>query len=415
LATIYVVSGAVEGTLSDAVGMGDSIADRSINVLHVASTVGPDDGISLAVIGMVHSIRLYGVTARILTGNYPALPLHPALSEQPDLVSTFEMHRLFGGKLGSNVAWPRGFRELLAALARGADLVHIHGMWLYPSILGCPVLRRLRVPYVISPHGTLMAEALRRSRLKKLIALTLFERRNLDSAAAIVVTSEPELEDLRSLGVQAPTVVVPLAIAPDAPGFFSSGRSLDEYIARAARTILCVSRFHPRKRLVELVRIFAGLAPSHPKWRLRIVGPDFERGYRDKVIAARNASGADERITIEPALHGDALWRAYLDSDLFVLPSRFENFGLVVGEALASGMPVITTRGAPWPQLATDRCGWWTDTTLASLRSAIAEAIETSPTDLFAMGQRGAMVVSEKFSLDALGRQLSNLYASILT
>ena len=63
----------------------------------------------------------------------------------------------------------------------------------------------------------------------------------------------------------------------------------------------------------------------------------------------------------------------------------------------------MPTRGAPWPQLATDRCGWWTDTTLASLRSAIAEAIETSPTDLFAMGQRGAMVVSKEFSLDALG------------
>jgi glycosyltransferase involved in cell wall biosynthesis len=259
-----------------------------------------------------------------------------------------------------------------------------------------------------------MVEALRRSRLKKLIALTLFERRNLDVAAAVVVTSEAELEDLRSLGVHGRAVVVPLAIAPDAPDFFASGRSQDEYLARSARTILCVSRFHPRKRLAELVRIFAALAPSHPTWRLRIVGPDSERGYRDKVIAAKAASGADERITIEPALHGDALWRAYLDSDLFVLPSRFENFGLVVGEALASGIPVITTRGAPWPQLAADRCGWWTDTTLGSLRSAIVEAIETSPRELFAMGQRGAMVVSRDFSLEALGHQLSDLYRSIV-
>jgi glycosyltransferase involved in cell wall biosynthesis len=394
--------------------MGDSIEDRSINVLHVASTVGPDDGISLAVIGMVHSIRLYGVAARILTGNYPALPLHPALSEQPDLVSTFEMHRLFGGKLGSNVAWPRGFREQLAPLARDADLVHIHGMWLYPTILGCPVLRRLRVPYVISPHGSLMVEALRQSRLKKLIALTLFERRNLDSSAAVVVTSELELEELRSLGIQGRAAVVPLAIVPEAPKSFYAARPQEAFLARPVRTILCVSRFHPRKRLVELVRIFAGLAPTHPSWRLRIVGPDFERGYRDKVIAAKAASGLDERITIEPALHSNALWRAYLESDLFVLPSRFENFGLVVGEALASGMPVITTRGAPWPQLAADRCGWWTDTSLGSLRSAIVEAIETSPGELFAMGQRGAMVVSRDFSLEALGHQLSDLYRSIV-
>ena len=394
--------------------MGDPIADRAISVLHLAPTVGRDDGISLAIVAMFRANSRSGVTAKVLAGKYPDVPLHSSVSDRPNLIRVVEMQRIFGGKLGSNVAWPRNFREQLAALAREADLVHIHGMWLYPTILGCPVLRRLRVPYVISPHGTLMAEALRRSRFKKLIALTLFERRNLDSAAAVVVTSEPELQDLRSLGVQGRAVVVPLAIAPDAPEFFSSGRSLDEYIARPARTILCVSRFHPRKRLVELVRIFAGLAPSNPTWRLRIVGPDFERGYRDKVIAAKTASGVDERITIEPALHGDALWRAYLDSDLFVLPSQFENFGLVVGEALASGMPVITTRGAPWPQLATDRCGWWTDTTLGSLRSAIAEAIETSPKDLFAMGQRGAMVVSKALSLEALGHQLSDLYASIL-
>jgi glycosyltransferase involved in cell wall biosynthesis len=383
-------------------------------VLHIAPTVGPDDGISLAIVAMVRSISRYGVGAKVLAGKYPDVPLHPSVSDRPDLVRVVEMRRVLGGRLGSNLAWPQTFRELLVPLAREADLVHIHGMWLYPTVLGCPVLRRLHVPYVISPHGSLMVEALRRSRLKKLIALTLFERTNLDSAAAVVVTSEPELQDLRSLGVQAPAVVIPLAIGSDALEFFSPGRSLDEYIARPARTILCVSRFHPRKRLVELVRIFSALAPSHPTWRLRIVGPDFERGYRDKVIAAKGASGAHERIRIEPALHGDALWRAYLDSDLFVLPSRFENFGLVIGEALASGMPVITTRGAPWPRLATDRCGWWTDTTLASLRSAIAEAIETSPRDLFAMGQRGAMVVSKEFSLEALGRQLSDLYASIL-
>ena len=404
----------MEATAPRSGGLEGSVAERSIRVLHVASRVGPDDGISLAVIAMVRSISRYGGTTHILAGKFPDIPLHPALSEQPTLVSTVEMQRVFGGNLGSNFAWPRGFRDRLASLARNADLVHIHGMWLYPTILGCPVLRRLRTPYVISPHGSLMVEALRRSRLKKLVALTLFERRNLDCAAAVVVTSELELEQLRSLGIQRRAVTVPLAIAPDAPEFFAAGRSLEAYLARPARTILCVSRFHPRKRLVELVRIFAELAPTHYEWRLRIVGPDFERGYRDKVVAAKNASGIEERITIEPALHGNALWRAYLDSDLFVLPSRFENFGLVVGEALASGMPVVTTRGAPWPQLATNRCGWWTDTTLTSLRSAIVEAIETSPRELFAMGQRGAMFVSKGFSLEALGHQLRDLCASIV-
>src|SRR5213592_697168 len=127
----------MEATAPRSGGLEGSVAERSIRVLHVASRVGPDDGISLAVIAMVRSISRYGGTTHILAGKFPDIPLHPALSEQPTLVSTVEMQRVFGGNLGSNFAWPRGFRDRLASLARNADLVHIHGMWLYPTILGC--------------------------------------------------------------------------------------------------------------------------------------------------------------------------------------------------------------------------------------------------------------------------------------
>ena len=383
-------------------------------MLHVAPTVGPDDGTSLAIVAMVRALTEQGITASVLAGMYPGVVLHPALPDNPALVHTVEMRRVFGDGIGSNIAWPRDFRLVLSKLAPTVDLVHVHGMWLYPTILGCPILRQIQKPYVISPHGSLMNGALRHGRLKKLVALALFERRNVESAKAVAVTSKPELDELRSIGFTTRALVVPLAVAPAALEFFSSGRSQEEFLARRIRTILCVSRFHSQKRLIELVGIFGELAADHREWRLRIAGPDSERGYRAKVISAATKSGFGDRIAVESALHGERLWRAYLDSDLFVLPSAFESFGLVLGEALASGMPAIATRGAPWPQLADGECGWWADTSVPSLRVTIAEAMDTPPLQLFAMGKRGARIVSDHFSIAALGRRLGELYASIV-
>jgi glycosyltransferase involved in cell wall biosynthesis len=262
-----------------------------------------------------------------------------------------------------------------------------------------------------------MTDAMARSRINKILALSLFERRNIESASVVASTSQTELDQLRSLGFSGTGTVLPLAVDPAAIAFFSRPRTLDTLDttdARRQRTLLCVSRFHSRKRLVEVVRAFADVGHPLPQWRLRIVGPDYEHGYRAKVVAAARESGLASRISVEPPLQGEQLWRAYRDADLFVLASTFENFGLVIAEALGAGIPVIATRGTPWPQLASHRCGWWIDPSLEALPATLEDAMSTPSVTLREMGQRGARLIEAEFSLRALGTNLSALYRSVL-
>jgi glycosyltransferase involved in cell wall biosynthesis len=354
------------------------------------------------------------IDALLLAGEYDGLGLHPALPRDSS-VRILPVLQPLGGRLGYTVGYPAGFSRTMSELAASADLVHLHGLWLYPTIIGGRILRRLRRRYVLSLHGSLMTEAMARSRIKKALALALFERRTIEAASVVIATSQTELEQMRSLGFSVTGIVLPLAVDPAAVAFFSGARAGDtpSTDARHERTVLCVSRFHSRKRLVEVVRAFADVAQQFPEWRLRILGPDYEEGYRAKVLAAARESGLAGRISVELASEGERLWTAYRNADLFLLASTFENFGLVVAEALAAGVPVIATRGTPWPQLAGEGCGWWIDSSLETLPATLKTAMSTSPADLREMGQRGVRLVERDFSLRALGRGLAAVYQSV--
>jgi glycosyltransferase involved in cell wall biosynthesis len=116
---------------------------------------------------------------------------------------------------------------------------------------------------------------------------------------------------------------------------------------------------------------------------------------------------------VESAIEGERLWQAYRDADLFLLASTFESFGLVIAEALAAGVPVITTRASPWPQLVAQRCGWWIDPSLNTLESTLRDAMSTSQVTLREMGQRGSRLIERDFSPRALALGLASLYQSV--
>lgn len=108
--------------------------------------------------------------------------------------------------------------------------------------------------------------------------------------------------------------------------------------------------------------------------------------------------------------HKAALYR---EADLFVLPTFSENFGLVVAEALAYGLPVITTRGAPWADLETYGCGWWIETGMEPLVPALRAAMALSNAERRAMGERGRVYV-RRYDWDVIAAETLALYRWVL-
>jgi glycosyltransferase involved in cell wall biosynthesis len=102
-------------------------------------------------------------------------------------------------------------------------------------------------------------------------------------------------------------------------------------------------------------------------------------------------------------------------ADLFVLPTQNENFGIAVAEALANGIPAIVTRGAPWPALETEHCGWWIQSGIEPLFRALREATHLSDMERRCMGVRGRTLVRREYDWDRIAVEMRSVYEWVLT
>lgn len=298
---------------------------------------------------------------------------------------------------------PTAFKAAVEAAAGAGGVVHDHGLWLPSNRAAALAARALRGPFVLSPKGMLSKRALRVSRAKKALAWPLYQRQTLRQADAFAVTSEGETEDLRRLGFYQPAAVIRYGVDVPAP--------VAAPPADGPRTALFLSRLHPIKGLPDLVAAWAAVRPEG--WRLVIAGPD-EVGHQAEVERQVQVAGLGGAVSFAGPVADAAKWDAYRAADLFVLPTHSENFGIVVAEALAAGLPVLTTRGAPWEALVTHRAGWWTDVGAEPVAAALREATAAPPDALRAMGARGRTYVEGHLSWDRAAAEHLALYRWLL-
>jgi glycosyltransferase involved in cell wall biosynthesis len=251
----------------------------------------------------------------------------------------------------------------------------------------------------------LSAWAMNYGRLKKRLAWVAYQRRDLNQATAFHATSAEEAEEIRALGFQQPIAVIPNGI--DFPSQIDPKPS-----ERQKRTMLFLSRIHPKKGLLSLVRAWKHAGPG-TDWRLVIAGPD-EDGHRSVIEQTVQKLKLQDQVSFPGEIKDDDKWALYSQADVFVLPSFSENFGLVVAESLAAGTPVITTTGTPWRELGEHGCGWQVEPTVEALTAAIQQAVRAPDDALAAMGERGAKWVRRQFQWTDVGRSMIEYYRWLL-
>ncbi|HRJ45738.1 MAG TPA: glycosyltransferase [Opitutaceae bacterium] len=295
-------------------------------------------------------------------------------------------------------------------LAGGHDIIHHHSLWLRPLHYAAAASRRDGVPLVISPRGMMTEWAWRHRRWKKFLARHLIHPGAFEHAAGWHATSSAEVQDIRRLGFTQPVCLAPNGVDLPTPDAVASARRywLDRCPALAGRKVaLFYSRFHAKKRVLELIELWA--AQTTGDWLLLVVGipEEYDVGFLRRKIDALNASARIE------AHDGTAAPPPYPVATLYLLPTHSENFGLTVAEALAHGLPVITTGDTPWQELEArqaGRCVSWPD-----FRSAMLALMRESPDELARRGAVGRIWMQREFSWAGAAAKLADFYGELIT
>ena len=336
-------------------------------------------------------------------------------------------------------------------------LIHDHGLWLPSNHRIARFASRHGIPRVVSPRGMLEPWALNHRKWKKRLAWWLYQRGDLRKAVALHATAPSEEAQFPKLGLKMPVIVIPNGVeipeALKAEGGTkpegSGAEDYDEVVARRAtplsgrkvssnlkpekaqgdygvgirdegfkgegdsgfRTALFLSRIHPKKGLPMLVEAWAKVRPAG--WRMRVAGPD-EGGHRAEIAAMIHEAGLDDVWSLEGELSDEEKWKVFREADLFILPTYSENFGISVAEAMASGLPVITTTGAPWKGLLSHHCGWWVDPSVEALSGVLAEATASGDDTLREMGLRGRSWMANEFSWKGVAESMSKAYKTLI-
>jgi glycosyltransferase involved in cell wall biosynthesis len=384
-----------------------------MRILHVIPTYLPAaryGGPIFAVHGLCRELAARGHHVEVFTTNVDGVNDSPVPLEQRVLLDNVHV-RYFPCKMLRRLYWSPPFGRALRRHITEFDVMHLHSVFLWPTWAAARSAEKAGVPYIVSPRGMLVKELIgSRNRLVKEAWIALIERANLAGAAAVHVTSSLEAYELQRFGWRLPRVVTVPNGLDEVNSYKCDQVSEDVREITAVRPfILFLGRISWKKGLDRLLAALSLL----PSANLVIVGPDDESLTPRLLQMARDLKIADRIYFLARTVLGADKEYLYNTASVFVLPSRSENFGNSVLEAMQRGLPVVVTSGVGAAEIVRASVG---GIVVGEEPEALATGIArimADPALARSMGAAGKLHVVSDYMWTNIGSRMEELYLAV--
>lgn len=308
--------------------------------------------------------------------------------------------------------------DLLNAVATHAgefDVIVTHSLWNPIATFSRRLLRKKKITYCIMPHGMLDPVVFNRGQWKKFVWALLWERRNIEEAALIVLNTQTEEKKAHLCGWHLPkSIIMPHIVDLSKWKRLPPRATFERFFpqVRGHEVILFVGRINWVKNIDKLLEALVIVRRRRPSAVLVCVGPS-DNGHRDELERKAQSMGLKDSVVFTGMLKGEELKAAYARGNILALVSQKENFGLAAAEALAAGLPVVVTAGvdvsAGWESVGPVRRVVPTPETIAQ---AVAELLDRADTN--GLPDREARLLAEKEWGQSRVGTLLDAYGSIV-
>ena len=387
----------------------------NLRILVTAAGIAPSTGGGrVGILGMCRGLAKRGHQVTLLTTNADGSGIIDAPLGKPVDQEGVETY-FYQAQLGNVFSLPMA--TALKRMIPQSDIVLIHSLYQFTSTIAAYYCRKNKVPYVLRPHGTLDPFLVYRRRwLLKLAYIKLFEVRNFRGAAAVQYSSVME-ENMTQRFVDGSirSLVIPEGIGLEKFAKIPiRGSFRARYPEMVGKTlILFLGRFDQKKGVELLVESFSELALSRADVHLLLVGGG-DGDYINKIMGMLQDRGITHRSTYAGMISEQEKIEALTDADIFVLPSRGENLGIAVVEAMACSIPVIISdQVGIWQEVAEAEAGIVTRCDSAEIISAMEELVG-DPFRMRRLGENGKNLAAMQFTQGRMAERMEEAFKRLI-